>query len=76
MSVGAVRVLATAYFVAYAVAVTWPGMLPFNRVRPTVLGLPFAMVWVALWIAGSGLVLWALDRSEERHRRAHPAGEA
>lgn len=77
MSLGAVRALAVAYFLAYAVAVTWPGMLPFNRVRPTVLGLPFSMVWVAFWIAGSGLVLWALDRSEERHRRAGPSdGEA
>jgi hypothetical protein len=71
------RVLAVAYFVAYAVAVTWPGMLPFSGVRLSLLGLPLPMVWVSLWIVGSGLVLWALDRVEARHRPGSrpPAGE-
>lgn len=69
------RVLAVAYFVAYAVVVTWPGALPFNRVRPLVLGLPFSMAWIALWIVGAGLVLWALDRTEARYRRTrNPPG--
>jgi hypothetical protein len=68
------RVLAAAYFVAYAVVVTWPGALPFNRVRPLVLGLPFSMAWIALWIVGAGLVLWALDRSEARYRTRNPPG--
>jgi hypothetical protein len=67
------RGLAVAYFLAYAVVVTWPGALPFNRVRPLVLGLPFSMAWIAFWIVGAGLVLWALDRTEARYRTQPPA---
>jgi hypothetical protein len=63
------RTLTILYFIGYAVAVTWPGIVPFNRVRPTVLGLPFVMVWMALWIVGALFVLWGLDRVEARHRR-------
>ena len=68
MSLRATRTLAVLFFLAYAVAVTWPGVLPFNRIRPLILGLPFIMVWVALWIVGGILVLWWLDRVEARHR--------
>lgn len=56
------------YLLLYTVALTWPGMLPFNRVRPFVLGLPFSLFWVALWVGGGVLVLWAVDRIEARHR--------
>lgn len=68
MSVRAVRALVFAFFVAYAVAVTWPGAVPFNRVRPLILGLPFNLAWGAAWIVAGGLVLWWLDRSEARVR--------
>lgn len=74
MSRGAARALAALYFVAFAVAVTWPGVVPFNRVRPFVLGLPFVMVWTALWVLGSLFVLWWLDRVEARHRRGETDG--
>jgi hypothetical protein len=50
------------------VAVTWPGALPFVRVRPFVLGLPFSFAWIALWILSSVFVLWGLDRVERRYR--------
>ena len=68
MSLRAGRTLAVLFFVAQAVALTWPGMIPFNRVRPLILGMPFAMAWVALWITGSALVLWWIDRVEAHHR--------
>lgn len=68
MSLVAARTLAVLYFLAYAVAVTWPGIVPFNRVRPFIFGLPFVMAWVAMWIVGSLFVLWTLDRVEARHR--------
>ena len=62
------RRLTVAYFLAATVAVTWPGIVPFARVRPLVLGLPFAMAWIAGWIAGSVVVLFLLDRVERRYR--------
>jgi hypothetical protein len=48
--------------------VTWPGALPFARVRPLILGLPFSLAWVSAWILGSIAVLWGVDRVERRHR--------
>lgn len=68
MSLRTVRILAASYFVLFAVAVTWPGMIPFNRIEPLVLGLPFSMAWVAFWVTGGILVLWLVDRVE-RHDR-------
>lgn len=50
---------AVAFFVLYALAVTWPGMIPFNRIRPFVLGLPFSLFWAALWIV-LGLLVFVL----------------
>ena len=68
MRLGTARILTGTYFVLMMVFVTWPGMVPFARVRPLVLGLPFSFFWIALWIAGSVLALWGLDRVEGRHR--------
>ena len=63
------RVAAVAYFLLFVGAVTWPLYLPFNRIEPYVLGLPFSMVWVALWVLGGAGVLFLLDRAEARERR-------
>jgi hypothetical protein len=68
MSLRSARSAAGAYFVLMLVAVTWPGVLPFARVEPFILGLPFSMAWLAAWIAGSVVVLYLLDRVEKRHR--------
>ena len=71
------RALTVVYFVLMLAAVTWPGLVPFARVRPLVLGLPFSMAWIAAWIAGSVVVLYLLDGVERRHRRTgggHPVG--
>ncbi|GMV04218.1 MAG: hypothetical protein AMXMBFR53_04990 [Gemmatimonadota bacterium] len=73
MSLKIARTLAGTYFVLMAVALTWPGMVPFARIRPLVLGLPFAFFWGAAWIAVSVAVLWLLDRVEERHREGDGA---
>lgn len=69
MSLGAARLLTGAYFLMMLAFTTWPGAVPFSRVRPFVLGLPFSFAWVAGWILGSVFVLVALDRVEKRHRR-------
>lgn len=68
MSLRAARAFAGTYFVLMLVFVTWPGLVPFARVRPLVLGLPFSMAWIAAWIAGSVVVLYLLDGVEKRHR--------
>lgn len=69
MSVRVARALAGGYLVLMVVAVTWPGVVPFNRVEPAVLGLPFVMAWIAGWVAGAVPVLWLLDRAEARFPR-------
>lgn len=68
MSLRAARLLTALYLLLMAVAVTWPGMVPFSRIRPMVLGLPFAFFWVAAWIAVAVPVLYGLDRVERRYR--------
>lgn len=78
MSLRLARTLTGVYFGLMLVSVTWPGLVPFARVEPLVLGLPFSMAWIAAWIAGSVVVLYLLDRVEKRYRdagdpRADPA---
>ncbi|MDE0899377.1 MAG: DUF3311 domain-containing protein [Longimicrobiales bacterium] len=68
MSLKTARTLTGVYFIAMLVAVTWPGLVPFSRIRPFVLGLPFSLAWIALWIAGSVLVIYLLDQVEQQHR--------
>jgi len=39
------------------------GALPFvNRVRPTVLGLPFVLFWILAWVALTPVFLFLADR--------------
>ena len=71
-----VRAAATIYFVLFLIFVTWPGFVPFNRPLPLVLGLPFNMAVIALWVGFGAVVLFVLDRSEERNRAGGPAGDA
>jgi hypothetical protein len=68
MSLRTARALTALYFTLSLLTTTWPGMVPFARVEPMILGLPFSMAWVGMWLAGSVIVLWLLDRVERRHR--------
>jgi hypothetical protein len=68
MTLRAARLLTGTYLILMAVAVTWPGMVPFARIRPMVFGLPFSFFWPAAWIAAAVPILYALDRVERRHR--------
>lgn len=56
------------FFLLFVVAVTWPGMIPGNRIYPLILGLPFSMAWIATWVVLAFLVLALLDRAEGKHR--------
>ena len=60
------RVVLGVFYFAFLIAVTWPGMLPFNRIDPRLMGLPLSFAWPAIWVTVSFFVLAALDRSEER----------
>jgi hypothetical protein len=64
MSVRWVRRGAVLLFLLFVVAVTWPGMVPFNRIEPLILGLPFSMAWIAFWVVLSFLTLLLLDHVE------------
>lgn len=76
MKLRTARILVAGYFAVMLAVVTWPGILPFARIRPLVLGLPFTFAWIALWVLGSVLVLWWADRVEARHRRGEAGGTA
>jgi 1-acyl-sn-glycerol-3-phosphate acyltransferase len=69
MSVRAARIVTLVYFILYAVVLTYPGTIPFNRFRPQIFGLPFSFFWVALWVAGGAVVLYGLHRVETRNRK-------
>lgn len=56
------------FFVLFLAAVTWPGMIPANRIFPLVLGLPLSMVWIAAWVLVAFFVLLLLDRAEGKNR--------
>jgi hypothetical protein len=64
MSVTAARRLFIAFFAIYAIVLTYPGVLPFNRIRPFVLGLPFPFAWVVLWVVLAFGVFIVVDRAE------------
>ena len=68
MNLRTARILTGTYFTLFLLAVTWPGLLPFARIRPFVFGLPFSLAWIAAWIAGSVVVLYLLDLVERRYR--------
>ncbi len=53
--------LVAGFFLVYAVALTYPGVAPFNRVYPLVAGLPFVLAWYAGWVALAGVVLFLYD---------------
>ena len=63
-----VRRGAALFFLLFVLAVTWPGMLLFNRIHPLVLGLPLSMFWIALWVFCSFLVLLLVDMVEGGNR--------
>ncbi|HZS83582.1 MAG TPA: DUF3311 domain-containing protein [Stellaceae bacterium] len=57
--------------------VRWLGLLPFlgilgiffsNRVTPLVLGMPFILAWIVLWILLSSLIMAAIFRCDPANR--------
>lgn len=71
MTQGQARRLLFVLVIAFAVAVTWPGVTIANRFRPTFFGLPFTMVWTAAWIVIGLIVLLVVDRALHGNRSRH-----
>ena len=55
--------VAVAYFVAMTVALTFPGLQPFNTIRPLILGVPFVFMWYIFWILGALIVFFVVHRA-------------
>ena len=53
---------AIVYFIAMAIALTFPGINPFNTIKPFVFGIPFVFAWYILWILGALCVFGFLDK--------------
>jgi hypothetical protein len=66
MSVAAARRLVFGVLAMYVVMLTWPGVVPFNRIEPRVLGLPFIMIWISAWVVLTGVALALLHAAETR----------
>jgi hypothetical protein len=66
MSIRTLRRIVVGYIVAGAIALTWPGVLPFGGSSPRVLGLPFNLFWVAAWALLGFVVMAALERAVTR----------
>lgn len=54
--------IAIVFFSAMTVALTFPGIAPFNTIRPFILGIPFVFAWYIIWILGALSVLFYLDK--------------
>ncbi len=54
--------IAVVYFVAMAIVLTFPGVIPFNSIRPLVLGVPFIFAWYIAWVIGALCVFGFLDK--------------
>lgn len=57
------RWLIVVWGAAYVVCLSWPGLVPFNRIEPKIMGMPFVMAFVAGWLVLGLLVLIVVDRA-------------
>ncbi len=57
--------IAFVYLLTMAATLTFPGLTPFNRVEPRILGLPFVFAWYLMWIVGAFVVLSLLYKAYE-----------
>jgi Protein of unknown function (DUF3311) len=46
------------------------GGIPFaNRVTPFVLGLPFILFWIVLWVVLTSVIMWVIYSTDPRNRK-------
>ncbi len=51
------------WVIAGTIFLCFPGIVPFNRARPFVFGMPFVMAWVALWVVLALVVFVVADHT-------------
>lgn len=56
-------VVGIVYFSLMVIAVTFPGVAPFNTIHPYVFGIPFTLLWDLMWVTGSLFVFYFLYRA-------------
>lgn len=66
------------FFVVALAALLWPVYPLFGGIRPMVLGMPFSLYYVTVWLVGSflvllGVFLWEGRRGAARGRRPEDA---
>ena len=54
------------FFIANALFLLYPGVVPFSGARPFMLGVPFPLFFASAWIVGGFIVLLLLDRAYNR----------
>jgi hypothetical protein len=57
------------FFAVYLLALTFPGIEPFNRIEPFVLGIPFSFAWVIAWVVLGWIALAWRYAADRRGRR-------
>lgn len=57
-----------AFYLATTAGLVWPVYAEFAGVRPLVLGMPFSLFYVVVWVVASFLVLLGVYLWEERRR--------
>jgi hypothetical protein len=49
------------------------GGIPFvNRVTPFVLGLPFILFWIVVWVVLTSVIMWVIYATDPRNREGEP----
>lgn len=61
--------LAFAFFVAYLVALIYPGYTLFNDPARRILGFPLSFAWVILWVVLGWVVLVAVHLFDRPRRQ-------
>lgn len=69
------------FYLAATAGLVWPVYAFFGGIRPRVLGLPFSLVYVVLWVVASfavllGLFLWERRRERESREPRPPGSES
>lgn len=65
-----------AFYLATTVGLVWPAYAAFADIRPLVLGVPFSLFYVVLWVVASFLVLLGVYLWEDRRERDEGAPDA
>lgn len=63
-----------AFYLAATAGLVWPVYAAFGGIRPELLGLPFSLVYVILWVVASFVVLLGLYSWEGRGDDGAPEG--